>query len=431
MASRNHAASRDGDKGTPRRQQPRCQRCNGNLVTQRFGDYVTVSCISCGHAVQDDYIPQSLAYRINVPPQPQEPTAVRRRSSTKPKLDIQEPHLTKMLDKYCDLRRRGFTQETIRTKSGWPRQYPNLLLEEATRRQMTGSQESQANAIQEWLLTMYDAGTELSVIQRLSALPDQQTRQKLQAALDTASGPAPTGLIIRNPDGTPARVSWLDTNGTLMHRPLDGAFPPNYPAELAIRQCTEVAQRLIGQQSKAARDRSYNMLLIAEDGLHSFDYDAGRKLYAHMEEAELEEDAKRTVILKLHPNAEVGKLLLHRCGMRSRWLTGNGARSLSRRLRLHEFSPALTRNLLEHLGNDPDTYYMIGADYRIPEPSDDGRIYCIEALQEAGFSDETIENALATLGVPPGGRHPPKRKTKSPPTKRDSSKEATKLQESS
>ena len=63
--------------------------------------------------------------------------------------------------------------------------------------------------------------------------------QKLQTALDAASGPAPTGLIIRHPDGTPARVSWLDANGNLMHRPFDGAFPADYPAELAVRQCTD------------------------------------------------------------------------------------------------------------------------------------------------------------------------------------------------
>ena len=56
--------------------------------------------------------------------------------------------------------------------------------------------------------------------------------------------------------------------------------------------------------------------------------------------------------------------------------------------------------------------YMIGADYRIPEPSEEGKAHCVQALQEAGFTDETIENAMATLGVPPGGHHPPKRSSK-------------------
>ena len=264
----------------------------------------------------------------------------------------------------------------------------------------------------EWLLEMFDAGAELSVIQRTSALPNLQTKKRLQNALDAASGPAPTGLIIRNPDGPPARVSWLDPNGNLMHRPFDGAFPADYPAELALRQCTEVAQRLVGQPSTDARDRAYTMLLMAEDGLHSFDYEAGRRLQSRMEVGELDDDAKRTVILKLHPNADVGRLLLQRCGIRSRWLTGNGARFLSRRLREEEFSPALTRNVLEHLGHDPDTYYNIGADYRIPEPSEEEKVHCVQGLQEAGFSDEIIESAMATLGVPPGGHHPPKRSSK-------------------
>ena len=197
-----------------------------------------------------------------------------------------------------------------------------------------------------------------------------------------------------------------------MHRPFDGAFPADYPAELAIRQCTEVAQRLVGQQSKAARDRAYTMLLMAEDGLHSFDYEVGRQVYADLEEAKMDDDAKRTVILKLHSDPNVGQLLLQRCGISSRWLTGNEARTLSRRLRHYEFSPAFTRNVVAHLGNDPDTYYIIGADYRIPEPSEEKKAHTTQSLLNAGFSDETIESALSTLGVPPGGHHPPKRSSK-------------------
>ena len=197
-----------------------------------------------------------------------------------------------------------------------------------------------------------------------------------------------------------------------MHRPFDGAFPPNYPAELAIRQCTEVAQRLMGQQSKADRDRAYTMLPMAEVGLHSFDYEAGRQVYADIEVGELDEDAKRTVILELHSDPNVGQLLLQRCGIRSRWLTGNEARYMSRRLRHYEFSPAFTRNVVEHLGNDPDTYYMIGPDYRIPEPSQEEKAQCIQALQQIGFATQNIQSALSTLGVPPGGHHPPKRSSK-------------------
>ena len=246
----------------------------------------------------------------------------------------------------------------------------------------------------------------------MSAFTGLQTNKQLQAALDAASGPAPTGLIIRNPDGEPTRVSWLDTNGHLMHRPFDGTFPAHYPAELAIRQCTEVAHRLIGQQSKTARDRAYHMLLMAKDGLQSFDYEAGRKVYADLEVAEMDDDAKRTVILKLHSDPNVAQLLLQRCGISSRWLTGNEARTLSRRLRHYEFSPAFTPKVIEHLGHDPDTYYMIGADYRIPERSKEAKDQCIQALQEIGFTNDRIESALSTLGVPPGGHHPPKQRRK-------------------
>ena len=340
---------------------------------------------------------------------PRDPKPANGRRKSKPNLDMPEPELAEMLHQYCDLRRRGFDQAAIKTKSSWPKSHQKLLLEEAQRRDMPGSQKSQPQAVTEWLLAMYDAGTELRVIQRASALSNLQTKKRLQTALDDASGPTPNGLIIRDPDGEPARVSWLDANGTLMHRPFDGAFPANYPAELALRQCTEVTQRLVGQRSKAARNRAFNMLFMAEDGLHSFDYEAGRQVYADLEAAKMDEDAKRTVILKLHPDPNIGQLLLQRCGISSRWLTSNEARTLSRRLRHYEFSSAFTRKVIEHLGHDPDTYYIIGADYRIPEPSKEAKDQCIQALQEIGFTNDRIESALSTLGVPPGGHHPPKR----------------------
>ena len=294
-----------------------------------------------------------------MPPRDPKPANSRRRPT--PKLDVQEPALTAMLEKYCDLRRRGFGQQAIQIKASWPRHYPSLLLEEAQRRKMTGSQGSQEQAVTEWLLAMFDAGTELRVIQRMSAFTDQQTEKKLQTALDAASGPAPTDIIIRNPDGEPTRVSWVDLNGELMHRPFDGAFPTDYPEERAVRQCTEVLYRLMGCPSIPTRDRAYTMLSMVQAGLHSFDYDSGRWVHAELEKAHLDEDAKHTVILKLHPHPSVGQLLLQRCGMSSKWLTGNGARSLSRLMRHYEFSPAFTRNVVELLGNNPDTYYMIGA----------------------------------------------------------------------
>ena len=284
---------------------------------------------------------------------PRDPKPANSRRKYKPKLDVPEPELTAMLEKYCDLRRRGFGQQAIQTRAKWPKHYPSLLLKEAQRRDMPGSQQSQQQAVTEWLLAMFDAGTELRVIQRMSAFTDLQTNKRLQTALDAASGPAPTDIIIRNPDGEPTRVSWLDTNGELMHRPFDGAFPANYPDALAVRQCTEVLYRLVSYPNNSARDRAYTMLSMVQAGLHSFDYDSGRWVNAVLEKAHLDEDAKHTVIMKLHPHPSVGQLLLQRCGISSKWLTSNRARLMSRRLRDHEFSPAFIRNLLEHIGVDP------------------------------------------------------------------------------
>ena len=128
-----------------------------------------------------------------MPPRDPQPANSKRKS--KPKLDIQETELTKMLEQYCDLRRRGFDQQAIKTKSGWTKHHQNLLLEESQRRQMPGSQGSQAQAVTEWLLQMFDAGTELRNIQRASVFSDLKTKNRLQTTLDNASGPAPNGLI--------------------------------------------------------------------------------------------------------------------------------------------------------------------------------------------------------------------------------------------
>ena len=174
---------------------------------------------------------------------PRDPKTVNRRRKSKLNLDMPEPELAKMLHQYCDLRRRGFTQQAIQTKAGWTRSHQKLLLEEAQRRAMPGSQGSQEQAVTEWLLEMFDAGVELRAIQRASAYTGQQTEKKLQTALDAASGPAPTGLIIRNLDGTPARVSWLDANRNLMHTgrltaPSRPITPQNSPYGSAQKSCT-------------------------------------------------------------------------------------------------------------------------------------------------------------------------------------------------
>ena len=101
-----------------------------------------------------------------MPPRDPKPANSRPKYESKPKLDMPEPELTNMLEKYCDLRRRGFDQKAIQTKASWTKHHQNLLLEESQRREMPGSQGSQEQAVTEWLLAMFDAGTELRVIQR-------------------------------------------------------------------------------------------------------------------------------------------------------------------------------------------------------------------------------------------------------------------------
>ena len=152
------------------------------------------------------------------------------------------------------------------------------------------------------------------------------------------------------------------------------------------------------------------MLHLAQSGLHAFDREAGQELYDAMDNAGLDDDAKRTVVLKLHDHPYVQQLLLQRCGISPRWLDGKRARFLSRRTREYGHTPAFTRHAVELLGHDPDAYYMIGVEHRIPEPTPEARAECIEVLLDAGFSPEAVETAMSVLGVPRGGRHPPKRK---------------------
>ena len=77
---------------------------------------------------------------------PRDPQTANHRRKSKPKLDMPETELIEMLHQYCDLRRRGFDQQAIKTKSGWTKHHQNLLLEEARRRAMPGSQKSQEQA---------------------------------------------------------------------------------------------------------------------------------------------------------------------------------------------------------------------------------------------------------------------------------------------
>ena len=233
-------------------------------------------------------------------------------------LDVSEPELTAMLEQCCELRRRGFCQNEIRGRLRLKRQQPSLLLAEAARRGMPGSQANQSDAVAEWLLSCFDADIEISAIRRMSALTERGIKQRLKRALDTASGNPPSGLITPAPDGTPSRVSWLDPDGRLMHRPFDGAFPAYYTAETALEQCCQVVIELLDHPEGTARDRAYTMLHLAQSGVHAFDREAGRELYDAMHNAGLDDDAKRTVVLKLHDHPHVQQLLLQRCGISPR-----------------------------------------------------------------------------------------------------------------
>ena len=115
-------------------------------------------------------------------------------------------------------------------------------------------------------------------------------------------------------------------------------------------------------------------------------------------------------MLKLQEEEDVVQLFLQQGGVRPKWIGSKRAKTLSRQSRKYEYSPAITRRLVEISGHDPVTHYMIGAEHLIPEPTPEARRRCIDDLLQVGFSLEDVEAALATLGIPPGGRHPPKRR---------------------
>ena len=393
---------------TPHRPLPQCPRCGGNLVRNRMGDYVNTSCLACGRDLDAKYLPKPLGYEVRLPLQRAEIEALVRRSQARPKptLDVPEPELTHLVEQYCDLRRRGFTQAAIRAKMDWPRHYPNLLLEEARTRQMPDTQGNQGRAFDEWVLTAHDAGVSLGVIQGRSAYPPQMTKRKLANALDAASGRNHDSLIVPGPDGLPGRVSWITPDGHLEHRAFDGPFPSGYPMSDAVEQCRQVLIQLTVTSNE--RERAHTMLLLAEAGLHSIDHQAGKQIYNVFANAGMDDDAKRTVILSLHENPGVGRLLLDRCGISPRWLNAQRTRSLSRRLREYRFTPALVRAAVEFAGHNPDTYYVIGPEYRIPKPEPAELEKCVGALRQAGADTQRIEAALSTLGVPPGGHWPPR-----------------------
>ena len=167
----------------PRRQIPRCPRpnCDGNLVTHRYGDYVAITCIACGQDTTDQYMPSDLTYEVRTP-------TAEQAGGPRPSMRfaVNESKLTKHLEKYCDLRRRGYTHGAIRKRTGWPEYYPPQLFAEAARRGMKGTNENPDEAFREWLLEMHDAGMDIAEICRLSAHPDFKTQRELEEAQEAA-----------------------------------------------------------------------------------------------------------------------------------------------------------------------------------------------------------------------------------------------------
>ena len=163
MTRRDPATLGNGPTRRPRRLVPTCPRpdCDGELVKKRDGDYVVTRCISCGHDATYRYAPEH-------------------------QLETKEPQLTRGLEMYCDLRRRSYTHGAIRGRTGWSHHYLNLLLEEASRRGMKGSNEDRDEAFREWLLEMHDSGMNLTEIYRLSGRSNLETRTELTEALEAA-----------------------------------------------------------------------------------------------------------------------------------------------------------------------------------------------------------------------------------------------------
>ena len=121
-------------------------------------------------------------------------------------------------EKYCDLRTVRWFRPASHPNQGQvnTKHYPSLLLNRnAQRREMPELPwRSQAQAVTEWLLAMFDAGTDFQGHPKDVGLYGTYRLNKWAANRPGSPPvrPAPTDIIIRNPDGEPTRVSWLDTN---------------------------------------------------------------------------------------------------------------------------------------------------------------------------------------------------------------------------
>ena len=252
----------------PNRQMPPCHRCGGHVQNRRVADYLVISCTGCGHQI-NHHEPRRPVFHLGVPSSPTLPPAA---------------HY-------------GNTDQDL----------------------VEASYASRRIYLQQHLLAMFDAGIEVDAIKRELQHTGTDVELHLHNALTAASGIHPKKLVITAPDGRTGRVSWVDDQGRLWHRPCDGPFPLGYPRAKAIEQCRQVLWELMYIPGTVSNDRALAMLYMAELGLHTFNTDDGRKLYSFLDNLGLDDEAKKRRIAESYDRPEVGRILQQRCGLVYCW----------------------------------------------------------------------------------------------------------------
>lgn len=262
------AATKSG-RTLPRRQKTLCPRCGASVLTRRVADYLVRSCTTgCGYQ-ESIHDPRTPVFHLGVPPGS------------------------------------ALSQEA--------------LLDATDRDLETASHIDRVRYLRKQLLAMFDAGIEVDTIKRELQYTGTDVELHLGQALTAASGRNPRKLVTDAPDGSPGRISWVDDQGRLWHRPFDGSFPRGYPKAKAIQQCREVLLELLHTRGNTPKDRALAMLYMAEVGLHTFDTDDGRRLYGFLNNLGLDDEAKKRRIAESYERPEVSLILQQRCGFVYCW----------------------------------------------------------------------------------------------------------------
>ena len=173
----------------PPRQKPTCNRCGGHVRIRRVADFLDYSRIKCGHE-ETHHSPRTPVFDLGVPP------------SAAPSHE----NLFNVTDR--DLENASYIDRV--------------------------------RYLQQHLLAMFDAGIEVDAIKRETQHTDTDIELHLHNTLTAASGTQPQKFVVVALDGINGRVSWVDDQGRLWHRPFDGPFPRGYPKEKAIEQYRKV-----------------------------------------------------------------------------------------------------------------------------------------------------------------------------------------------